>query len=502
MSRSRVALGSLLFAASFLSLCEVSAALPESLKEHNFNCYASVCPANDMLLQKVNGGAISLASLRGKVVVLNFWKIDCPPCSLEKPILERIRQKYAGRGLEIIAVNLFDTGDRLKQYWQSNHFGFTLAFDPENRFSVRKETLRSGMPTSFVMNSNSEAIYEVPGVPTTYVINRNGEVVGNSVGIVNWEEQPFVELLESLLGPAPQMVAQNTRDFSSTAGQGGYQAPAGRVIMPAPAGPPQPAVQAPPPAQTYPPLPFQQQAPPPGMAQPMPGQQFPPPASGVFPSQPGGKAQTTKPAQASRAGKKAPPTKPERAAGTKARPGSAGGAPAIGVSPGLKTSSPGAAQGLKQPASVPQVPQPGFPASAVPAPSGAPSLPPLPPATPYMPGRAQAPMPNVEPDEQGNVMARVPDYGQGAYGGGPAHPGGQVGGPLPPAQAVTGGNPIGGFILDSFGRGRPEPLQTTPGVQAPQSGTPPSSIFGQLNQDFQALGSGIRDTFSRILPSR
>jgi len=491
MNKYRAAFGFLLFAASLPSVSEVSAALPELLRERNFNLFSAACPANEMLLQNVNGGTISLSSLRGKVVILNFWKIDCPPCSVEKPILERIRQKYAGRGLEIVAVNLFDTGDRLKSYCQCGHFGFTFAFDPENRFSVRKQNLPSGVPTSFVINSSAEAIYEVPGVPTTYLINKKGEVVGNSVGMVNWEEAPFVELLESLLGPAPQMVAQKGRDFSNIAGQGVNPLPTNRVgaapsgpTLPAGQGYPLPATQTAPPAPAYQALPFQQQAPPPGMAQPVPGTQAAPVAPAFIPGQPGAKPQTGKPTPATRAGKKAQTAKPE-----KAGPSQATSRP---VSPGLTTPGGATVPGRKQAGAAPPVVQPAPPVSAPPAPGGATSLPALPPAMPYFPGRTQAPRPNVEPDEQGNVMARVPEYGQGGYGGGA----------LPPAQAVTRPNPLGGFILDSFGRARPQAGQTPPGAQTPPSQTPPSNIFGQLNEDFQALGSGIRDTFSRILPGR
>ena len=83
-----------------------------------------------------------------------------------------------------------------------------FAFDPSNRFSVRQQALRSGTPATFVVNSRSEAIYEIPGVPTTYVINRQGQVVGNAVGLLNWEEGPLTELLESLLGPPPAAIAQ------------------------------------------------------------------------------------------------------------------------------------------------------------------------------------------------------------------------------------------------------------------------------------------------------
>jgi thiol-disulfide isomerase/thioredoxin len=75
---------------------DAAAGLPDQLRDLNFNLYSAPCPANDMTLRDLKGREITLAAQRGKVVILNFWKIDCPPCSVEKPILEKIYRKYAG----------------------------------------------------------------------------------------------------------------------------------------------------------------------------------------------------------------------------------------------------------------------------------------------------------------------------------------------------------------------------------------------------------------------
>jgi len=508
MSKYRSAVGFLLCAASLLSVSQVSAALPDRLREHNFNFYSAPCPANDMLLQNVNGGVINLSSLRGKVVILNFWKIDCPPCSTEKPILEKIRRKYADRGLEIVAVNLFDSGDRLKSYCQSGHFGFIFAFDPENRFSIRKQNLASGLPTTFVINSNSEAIYEVPGLPTTYLINRNGEVVGNSVGMVNWEEEPFAQLLESLLGPPTDRVAQNSRDFSTIAGQGGNPSSMNRV-PPSTAGPGVPAgqgyptqiAQAQPPTQTSPSLPFQQQGAPPVTTPRVLGPQAPVPEPDLAPGQSPTKPQVAKPGTATQPGKKAQTAKPGTAAGSQKKATQVRQPLPGAVAPGAGTPSVGAASSRKPATPTPFVAQPAPPSSGAPLPAGTAALPPLPPAMPYVPGGTRAASPSVVPDEQGNVMARIPDSGQGGYPGDSTSPVG-AGGQLPPAQAVTGRNPIGGFIMDSFGRARPASGGPSPAPGVPPSQAPATSILDQLNQDIQALGSGIKETFSRVLPGR
>jgi thiol-disulfide isomerase/thioredoxin len=491
----------LLFSILLISGANAAASLPDQLKDLNFSLYSVSSPANDMVLRDLRGREVTLAGLRGKVVILNFWKIDCPPCSVEKPILERIYRKYAGRGLEIVAVNLVDGQDRIVPYVQHGGYSFTFAFDPSNRFSVRQQALRSGTPTTFVVNSNSEAIYEMPGVPTTYVINRQGQVVGNAVGLLNWEQGPMTELLESLLGPAPRVVAQNAPAYAEAARQGSAQAPSPQASNP-PKGQEQRLIQvaqAQPAAsstrQDAPALPFQGA---PGSGQPVTGnpqvqgarpspgtvqtptmpQAYEPPAGALRPQKKPQPARIVKPAE--RTPKPYNPAA-SRVSGTPAHPAATGSVRSKKGPAGPPAAQPFAS--ASPPIAQPVAPMPSY----------------LPPATPYSPSGSQGAPPNVVPDDNGTVTARIPSNAPTAgfdrFGTGGRPPTAN----LPPAQPLGTKNPIDGFILDSFGR---------PGAQAQSvrppgtSDTPASSLFGQIGQDVQNLGAGIKDTFSRIVPGR
>ncbi|HEX4605170.1 MAG TPA: redoxin domain-containing protein, partial [Candidatus Angelobacter sp.] len=59
-----------------------------------------------------DGKSISLASLRGKAVLLNFWATWCGPCKIEMPWLVELQKKYGPQGLQIVGVAMDDTEDK------------------------------------------------------------------------------------------------------------------------------------------------------------------------------------------------------------------------------------------------------------------------------------------------------------------------------------------------------------------------------------------------------
>ncbi len=137
--------------------------------------------------------------------------------------------------------------------------------------------------------------------------------------------------------------------------------------------------------------------------------------------------------------------------------------------------------------------------------SGAQALPSLPPALPYTSteSRPQAAQRVPLPAQDGTVLARVP------VPGGPGEPspaveptGRQVPQNLQAAQPLGWGNPLDGFILDSFGSRRPlsQPQAVPVTVQPSAEASPSGSMLEQLGRDFRNLGQGVKDTFSRILP--
>jgi thiol-disulfide isomerase/thioredoxin len=124
-------------------------------------------PAPNFTLSRIDRpGTLQLASLRGKVVVLNFWASWCYPCKQEAPTLAAAAKRYAGR-VVVLGVDVNDfTGD------------------------ARKFAHRYGLDYPIVHDNHNvtSPTYGLTGLPETFFIDRTGKVVVHVAGQVNATE--------------------------------------------------------------------------------------------------------------------------------------------------------------------------------------------------------------------------------------------------------------------------------------------------------------------------
>src|SRR5215831_3495983 len=59
----------------------------------------------DFELKDLKGHTVSWKQFQGKVVVVNLWMTTCPPCKKEMPMLQRLQDKYASRGVIIVGIS-------------------------------------------------------------------------------------------------------------------------------------------------------------------------------------------------------------------------------------------------------------------------------------------------------------------------------------------------------------------------------------------------------------
>ncbi|RFZ84158.1 AhpC/TSA family protein [Mucilaginibacter terrenus] len=111
----------------------------------------------------LNGRPLSLASLKGKVVLIDFWASWCSPCRAENPNLSKQYQLYKDKGFEILSVSL----DSDKKSWQT-------AIDHD------------GMPWKHVSdlkgwNNNVGRLYGIRAVPACFLVDANGKIIATDV---------------------------------------------------------------------------------------------------------------------------------------------------------------------------------------------------------------------------------------------------------------------------------------------------------------------------------
>lgn len=133
-------------------------------------------PAADFTLPLFSGGELTLSSLKGNPVVINFWASWCPPCRDEAPILEKVWRLYRDRGVTFIGVAIQDTEKNALAFIEE--FGITY---PNGRDQGGRITID----------------YGVGGIPVTFFVDSEGLIVSRWVGALN--EDLLIARIEELL---------------------------------------------------------------------------------------------------------------------------------------------------------------------------------------------------------------------------------------------------------------------------------------------------------------
>jgi thiol-disulfide isomerase/thioredoxin len=111
-------------------------------------------PAPNFTLQSNAGEQVALASLKGKVVMVNFWATWCVPCREEMPHLEALYKRYNSLGFELLAVNVEkNEAEGIRKWLAETPVSFPVLLDPNNQVTK---------------------LYKVQTMPSTVMIARDG----------------------------------------------------------------------------------------------------------------------------------------------------------------------------------------------------------------------------------------------------------------------------------------------------------------------------------------
>jgi peroxiredoxin len=114
----------------------------------------------DFTLTDLSGKSWTLSSLRGKIVLVNFWATWCPPCRKEMPDLDALAHRFAKQGLVVLSLSDEDDYAKVAAYVSSHNINYPILLDPDGTTAKK---------------------FHVEGIPKTFIFDRTGKVAAQSI---------------------------------------------------------------------------------------------------------------------------------------------------------------------------------------------------------------------------------------------------------------------------------------------------------------------------------
>lgn len=135
-------------------------------------------PARNFNVKDMDGKRVDLDSIKGKVVLLNFWASWCGPCKAEMPSLERLYNHFDEKDFTIFAVSSYDDPAAMTDFFKKNGYTFPGYHD---------------------FNHEGSQTYGIQSIPTTYFINKKGEIVAGILGGIKWDKEPVIKTIQEMI---------------------------------------------------------------------------------------------------------------------------------------------------------------------------------------------------------------------------------------------------------------------------------------------------------------
>ena len=118
-------------------------------------------PAPDFQLESLEGEFVSLSSLKGKPMLINFWATWCPPCRDEMPYMQQIYAEWSDKGAAILAINIGESSSTVSEFMNKYDLSLPVLLDTKGDVAGK---------------------YNIRAIPTTYFIDKDGIIREKTIG--------------------------------------------------------------------------------------------------------------------------------------------------------------------------------------------------------------------------------------------------------------------------------------------------------------------------------
>jgi thiol-disulfide isomerase/thioredoxin len=130
--------------------------LAQSPKPPESNAFKSNKKISAFKVQDMSGAEFDSKELKGKIVVLNFWFINCLPCQMERPYLNELVKEYAANDNIVFLAIALDNKPALDSFLKKNPFDYHVI--PDGR-AIANENKVEGYPTHVILNKEGKIVF-------------------------------------------------------------------------------------------------------------------------------------------------------------------------------------------------------------------------------------------------------------------------------------------------------------------------------------------------------
>jgi peroxiredoxin len=135
-------------------------------------------PPVEFVLPDPKGRITSISEFRRKIVFLNFWTTWCYACIIEMPAMEKLHKRFRDRDFVMIAINLQEPAERVKQFFNDHKLTFTTLLDIKGLVGAE---------------------FGIRSIPSTFILDKEGRIIGKALGPREWDGDQAMALFDYLV---------------------------------------------------------------------------------------------------------------------------------------------------------------------------------------------------------------------------------------------------------------------------------------------------------------